>query len=53
VAEEAAARGVAIHSSEVIELVPLQAVIDGFADALQLESFSRDQILEWVLKDSP
>ena len=53
VAEEAAARGVAIHSSEVIELVPLQAVIDSFADALQLESFSKDQILEWVLKDSP
>jgi glutamate formiminotransferase len=53
VAEEAAAHGVAIHSSEVIELVPLQTVIDGFADALQLESFSRDQILEWVLKDSP
>jgi glutamate formiminotransferase len=53
VVEEAAAHGIAIHSSEVIELVPLQAVIDGFADALKLQSFSRDQILEWVLKDSP
>jgi glutamate formiminotransferase len=52
VAQEASVYGVAIHSSEVIELVPLQAVVDGFAQALQLESFSWDQILEWVLKDS-
>jgi glutamate formiminotransferase len=52
VADEAATHGVTVHSSEVIELVPLQAVVDGFAEALQLESFSTDQILEWVLKDS-
>ncbi len=43
---EAAKRGVAIHSSEVIGLIPEAAVAQVAAHYLMLESFSMSQILE-------
>lgn len=44
--EEAEAAGVSIDSSEVVGLVPLDALLDCAESYLQLEEFSRDQILE-------
>jgi len=43
---EAAKRGVAIHSSEVIGLIPEAAVAQVAAHYLMLESFSMSQVLE-------
>ncbi len=43
---EAARYGVSVVSSEVIELLPLEAVIDTFIHYLRIEGFARDQILE-------
>ncbi len=44
--EEARAAGVPIESSEVVGLVPLDALLDAAEHALQLHRFDRSQILE-------
>jgi glutamate formiminotransferase len=43
---EAARYGVAVAGSEVIGLLPQQALVDAAAHYLQLEGFSSDQVLE-------
>lgn len=43
---EAARYGVNVVSSEVIELLPLDAVTDVFTHYLRIDGFARDQILE-------
>jgi len=43
---EAARYGVAIHHSEVVGLIPQEALVDAAAWYLQLDSFHADQILE-------
>jgi glutamate formiminotransferase/formiminotetrahydrofolate cyclodeaminase len=47
VAREAGARGVAVHSSEVVGLIPLDALPENAAERLKLERFSKEQILEF------
>lgn len=44
--EEAASRGVSIASSEVIGMLPLEAVVDTAVHYLQIEDFSTHRILE-------
>jgi len=44
--EKAHAAGVAIAESEIVGLVPLDALIDGAAAHFNLRGFSRDQVLE-------
>lgn len=44
--EEAASRGVSIASSEVIGMLPLEAVVDTAVHYLQIEDFSIHRILE-------
>lgn len=46
VKEEAAKRGVAVHSSEVIGLIPEAAVAQVVGHYLKLENFSMSQVLE-------
>ena len=46
VAREAAARGIPVHGSEVVGLVPLDALPHDAVRALRLEGFTADQILE-------
>jgi glutamate formiminotransferase len=46
VKREADARGMVILSSEIVGLVPAEALLDSTAQALQIENFSRDLILE-------
>ncbi|GMV51537.1 MAG: hypothetical protein NBKEAIPA_00315 [Nitrospirae bacterium] len=46
VQREAAARGVAVAGTEIIGLVPQQALIEAVQQALQLERFEGSQILE-------
>lgn len=44
--EEAASRGVSIACSEVIGLLPLEAVVDSAVHYLQIEDFTTNRILE-------
>lgn len=44
--KEAAQRGVPVHASEIVGLVPLDALPDHAQETLRLEGFSADQILE-------
>lgn len=44
--KEAEAAGVAIHRSEVVGLIPLDALLDAAEHSLQLTDFERQQILE-------
>ncbi|HET9570645.1 MAG TPA: glutamate formimidoyltransferase [Bacteroidales bacterium] len=44
--EEAASRGVSIACSEVIGMLPLEAVVDSAVHYLQIEDFSKNRILE-------
>lgn len=55
VAEEARARKLKVHSSEVVGLVPLSALPANAEEALQLEGFSIEQVLEVKVfgKDDP
>ncbi|MEE9592586.1 MAG: glutamate formiminotransferase, partial [Thermoplasmata archaeon] len=46
VRKEAEAAGVAIAGSEIVGLVPLEALLDAAEGYLRLEDFQRDQILE-------
>lgn len=46
---EAERFGAVIASSEAIELVPLDAVLETFCHYLRLPSFRREQVLEWRL----
>jgi glutamate formiminotransferase len=46
---EAERFGAVIASSEVIELLPLDAVLETFSHYLRLDSFGRGQVLEWRL----
>ncbi len=46
VAKEALARGVAVHGSEIVGLVPLNALPANAVQNLKLEGFSSEQILE-------
>jgi glutamate formiminotransferase len=49
---EAERYGVAVVSSEVIELLPLDAMVDTFVHYLRLEGFGREQVLEWCLANT-
>jgi len=49
---EAARYGVNVTSSEVVGLIPNEALINGIEWYLQLENFSKDQILEEKLKQA-
>lgn len=49
---EAARYGVNVTSSEIIGLVPNDAIVDAADFYLQFEGFSKDQILEEKLKDA-
>lgn len=51
VKREAARYGVAVIESEIVGLVPSAALTDAAAYYLQLEGFSRDQVLEERLKE--
>ncbi len=44
--QEAARYGVSVHSSELIGLIPQQALLDAAAWYLQLHDLSLDQVLE-------
>ncbi|MCX5970210.1 MAG: glutamate formimidoyltransferase [Coprothermobacterota bacterium] len=46
---EAERFGAVIASSELIELLPLDAVLETFSHYLRLDSFGRGQVLEWRL----
>jgi glutamate formiminotransferase len=49
--EEAEKRGVEVLGSEIIGLVPMDALIDVAAHYLKLENFKKDQVLERRLKE--
>lgn len=49
VAAEAKKRGVSIHSSEIVGLIPRAASFSGMAEYLKLESFCEGKILETYL----
>ena len=49
--EEAEKRGVKVIGSEVIGLVPMNALIDVAEHYLKIENFKKDQILEKRLKE--
>ncbi len=49
---EAARYGVAVTSTEVVGLVPLEALVDVADFYLQLEGFSKDQVLEQKLMEA-
>jgi glutamate formiminotransferase / 5-formyltetrahydrofolate cyclo-ligase len=51
VAREAARHGVSVLESEIVGLVPAAALIDAAAYALQLEGFTRSQVLETRLRE--
>ena len=46
VEQEATRRGIRIIDSEVVGLVPMAAMVTAAADALRLEPFSQNQVLE-------
>lgn len=48
VEEAAQSRGIAIHSSEVIGLIPLDALLDVAVDRLRADSFSKRQVLDLI-----
>lgn len=47
VSRQARDRGVPVHASEVVGLIPLDALPEGAVARLKLERFSKDQILEF------
>ena len=49
VCKEAAARGISVAGSELIGLMPLQALVDTTAYYLKLDDFSVDRVLEHTL----
>jgi glutamate formiminotransferase len=49
VSREAAARGISVAGSELIGLMPLQALVDTTAHYLRLDDFSVDKVLEQAL----
>jgi glutamate formiminotransferase len=49
IANEAAAYGIAISGSEVVGLLPVQALLDSAIHSLKLAGFSADQVLEFRL----
>ncbi len=51
--KEAAKVKVKIHHSELVGLIPQDALVDAAVAALQLEGFKPDQILEYRLHDNP
>ena len=53
VRDEAARHGAAISGCEVVGLVPESALLAAAEHALQLEGFSRDQVLELRLRQPP
>jgi glutamate formiminotransferase/formiminotetrahydrofolate cyclodeaminase len=50
---EAARWGAAVSGCEVVGLIPEAALLDAAEHALQLESFRRDQVLEFRLRHPP
>ena len=58
VQQEASRRGIGIVESEVVGLVPIEAMVAASADALRLKHFSQNQVLEvrlrsWMSHPSP
>lgn len=49
VSKEAASRGIKVTGSELIGLMPLQALVDTTAHYLKLDGFSADRVLEYAL----
>ena len=48
VEEAALSRGISIHSSEVIGMIPLDALLDVAVDRLKADSFSKRQVLDLI-----
>ena len=46
---EAARYGVSVYGTELIGMVPLQALVDSAAYYMQIENFRADQIIETLL----